>query len=82
MAAPTCSKCGGTRWVRYFSETLDGGFEDAFRLCSCCYAPEGQGERARERSERVEIALECRLPLASQTVTLRIGVELDAAIFR
>ena len=82
MAAPTCSKCGGTRWVRYFSETLDGGFEEAFRLCSCNYAPEGQGERARERSERAEIALECRLPLASQTVTLRIGVELDAAIFR
>ena len=61
---------------------LDGGFEEAFRLCSCNYAPEGQGERARERLERVEIALESRLPLASQTVTLRIGVELDAAIFR
>jgi hypothetical protein len=35
MAAPTCIWCGGTRWVRYFSETTDGEFEEAFRLCPC-----------------------------------------------
>ena len=35
MAAPTCLRCGGRRWVRYFSETTDGDFEEAFRLCPC-----------------------------------------------
>ena len=40
MAAPTCSQCGGKRWVSYFSETTDGDFEEAFRLCSCNYRPE------------------------------------------
>jgi hypothetical protein len=35
MAAPTCLQCGGRRWVRYFSETTDGDFEEAFRLCPC-----------------------------------------------
>ena len=35
MAAPSCSECGGTRWVRYFSETMDGNFEEAFKLCPC-----------------------------------------------
>ena len=81
MIAPSCSKCGGTRWVSYFSETLDGNFEEAFGLCSCNYEPEGHGERARERTMCVEIALEGRPPLASQTVTLKIGVEPDAAVF-
>jgi predicted metal-binding protein len=40
MAAPSCSECGGTRWVRYFSETTDGNFEEAYRLCSCNYEPQ------------------------------------------
>ena len=35
MATPTCLSCGGRRWVRYFSETTDGDFEEAFRLCPC-----------------------------------------------
>jgi len=61
---------------------LDGGFDEAFRLCGCNYAPEGEGERAREWSEHVEIALESWLPLASKTVKLRMSVELDAATFR
>jgi predicted metal-binding protein len=50
MAAPTCSRCGGRRWVRYFSETTDGNFEEAFRLCSCNHKPEAQGEHAREHA--------------------------------
>lgn len=79
MAAPTCSKCGDTRWVRYLSETLDGDFEEAFRLCTCNYEPEGPGERAHERSMYGEIALESRLFLTPRIVTLKIGVELDAA---
>ena len=35
MAAPTCLRCGGKRWVRYFSETTDGDLEEALRLCPC-----------------------------------------------
>jgi hypothetical protein len=35
MAAPSCPECGGTRWVRYFSEKMDGNFEEAFKLCPC-----------------------------------------------
>ena len=33
-------RCGGMRWVRYFSETTDGDFEEAFRLCPCNQRPE------------------------------------------
>lgn len=49
MAAPTCSECGGRRWVRYFSETMAGDFEEAFRLCPCNHESEALGERARAR---------------------------------
>ena len=51
---PSCSKCGGSRWVRYFSETTDGTFEEAFRLCPCNYEPETRSERGCEESERAE----------------------------
>lgn len=39
MAALSCSEFGGTRWIRYFSETTDGKLEEAFRLCLCNYEP-------------------------------------------
>jgi hypothetical protein len=42
MAAHTCSRCGGRQWVRYFSETTDGGFEEAFMLCPCNYRSEAE----------------------------------------
>jgi hypothetical protein len=48
MAAPTCSRCGGRRWVRYLSETTDGNFEEAFKLCPCNHKSKVWGERARE----------------------------------
>ena len=51
---PSCSKCGGTRWVRYFSETTDGTLEEAFRLCPCNYEPETRSVCGREELERVE----------------------------
>ena len=35
MATPSCPECGGTRWVRYFSETMEGCLEEAFKLCPC-----------------------------------------------
>lgn len=57
VTTSSCTKCGGTRWVRYFSETMDEDLEEAFRLCACNYGPGGQGEPAREKPEIVEIAL-------------------------
>ena len=54
MAAPTCSRCGGRRWVRYFSETRDGAFEEAFRICPCNHQPEARGEDCREEPERAK----------------------------
>ena len=54
MATPTCSRCGGKRWVRYFSETTDGEFEEAFRLCPCNHEFEARGEDLREEPERAK----------------------------
>jgi hypothetical protein len=51
---PSCSKCSGTRWVRYFSETTDGNLEEAFKLCPCNHEPKTRSERGCENSERVE----------------------------
>jgi hypothetical protein len=54
MAAPSCSVCNGRRWVRYFSETMEGNLEEAVELCPCNYEPETSGERGCEELERVE----------------------------
>ncbi len=51
MAAPTCLRGGGRRWVRYFSETTDGNFEEAFRLCACNHEAKARGEERREELE-------------------------------
>ena len=34
-----CRGCDDTGWMSYHSETVDGEFEEAYRLCSNCYAP-------------------------------------------
>jgi hypothetical protein len=34
-----CQECDGTGWVPYLSETLEGGFEEAYRLCPEGHAP-------------------------------------------
>jgi hypothetical protein len=34
-----CQECDGTGWVLYRSETKDGEFEDAYRLCPKGHAP-------------------------------------------
>jgi len=34
-----CRECDGTGWVPYRSETVDGGFEVAYRLCPQGHAP-------------------------------------------
>ena len=55
MAAhPPCPECGGSRWVRYFSETTDENLEEAFRPCPCNYEPDMHSERGFEELERVE----------------------------
>lgn len=82
MAAPPCSGCGDTRWVRYFAETIDGDFEEAFRLCSCNYVLEGYDEQPREGLEHVGIALTGRLHLTARGVTLVISVVPTAATSR
>jgi len=59
MAAPTCPECGGRRWVRYFSETMDGNFEEAFRLCSCNHKSKAKGDSAREGAQNHTIRIVC-----------------------
>jgi hypothetical protein len=34
-----CCECDGTGWVLYRSETRDGGFEEAYRLCPKGHVP-------------------------------------------
>jgi hypothetical protein len=34
-----CRECDGTGWVLYRSETKDGEFEEAYRLCPRGHAP-------------------------------------------
>ena len=34
-----CPECDGTGWVLYRSETKDGEFEEAYRLCPKGHAP-------------------------------------------
>jgi hypothetical protein len=34
-----CRECGGTGWVLYHTETKDGEFEEAYRLCPKGHAP-------------------------------------------
>ena len=51
MAAPTCSRYGGRGWVRYFSETTDGDFEEAFKLCPCNHKSKARGDSAREGAQ-------------------------------
>ena len=58
MSSPSCSECGGTRWVRYFSETTNGDLEEAFRLCPCNHDPETRGERSREEPEQGKVVIQ------------------------
>jgi hypothetical protein len=34
-----CKECDGTGWVIYRTETIDGGLEEAYRLCPQGHAP-------------------------------------------
>jgi len=75
MGAPNCSQCGGRYWVRYFSETTDGDFEEAFGLCPCNHQPEAQGDDRREEPECAKnIARE--KPASSHIRIIELRVEL------
>ena len=63
MAAPTCSRCGGKRWVRYFSETMDGSFEEGFKLYPCNYKSQARGERACEGAQNRTMHIVCSFEL-------------------
>ena len=63
MAAPTCLRCRGGRWVRYFSETTDGDVEEAFKLCPCNQKSEACGERAREGVQNRTVRIVCSIEL-------------------
>jgi hypothetical protein len=40
MPAPSlCRECDGAGWIPYYSETVDGELEEAYRLCPNCYTP-------------------------------------------
>jgi len=45
--------------VRYFSETMDGNFEKAFKLCPCNHKHKAWGERAREGTQNRTIRIVC-----------------------
>ena len=63
MAASTCSRCGGRRWIRYFSETTDGSFEEAFKLCPCNHKSKACSERAREGAQNRTMRIVCSFEL-------------------
>ena len=71
MSAPTCLRCRGSRWVRYFSETTDGNFEEAFRLCPCSHKPEAWGEERREELKSVR-----EKPARRRIVVMELRVKL------
>src|SRR5918997_1943347 len=43
MTNPSCASCGGTRWVRYLSQLVDGTLR---RLSGCAPATTSQKDRA------------------------------------
>ena len=63
MAAPTCSRCGGRRWVRYFSETTNGDFEEALRLCLCNQKSKARGECVGEGAQNCTMRIVCSFEL-------------------
>jgi len=75
MATVVCPKCGGKRWVRYFSETTDGNFEEAFRLCPCNRSPEARGEDRREEP-RCTKKIAREKPASSRIGVIELRVEL------
>jgi hypothetical protein len=72
MATPSCSKCGGKRWVRYFSETTEGDFEEAFGLCPCNRQPHARGEDRRQEPEGARNTTREKLVSRIRAIELRV----------
>ena len=75
MATAICPKCGGKRWVRYFSETTDGNFEEAFRLCPCNRQP-GAWERDRREGPGCASSIAKEKVASSSIGVIELRVEL------
>ena len=77
MAALPCRACGGERWVRYLSETIEGEYEEAFRLCECNYElQERRHSEPRQRLDRAEITLMAgRLRLVAHGVMFEVSLD-------
>jgi hypothetical protein len=74
MSTPSCPKCGGTRWVRYFSETMDGDLEEAFGLCPCNRRTEVRGEDRREEPEGARNTAREKLVSGIRVIELRVDL--------
>ena len=72
MSAPMCLRCGGRRWVRYFSETTDGDFEEAFGLCPCNRQPRARGEDRRQEPEGARNITREKLVSRIRAIELRV----------
>src|SRR5215207_290260 len=69
-----CSECGGSGWTRYYSETITGDIEEAFRLCERCKRerrPSCEGGSASNRQP---------LPRAADQVDIRSSLVLLAVL--
>ncbi len=67
-----CSECGGKRWVRYFSETMEGDFEEAFGLCSCNHRPEARGENRCQEPQGARNIMREKMVGCIRAIELRI----------
>ena len=76
MAASSCAQCGGRRWVRYFSETTDGNFEEAFRLCPCNHQRGARGEDRCEELEGCAKNIAREKPASSRSSAIELRIEL------
>ena len=72
-AHSSCSECGGKPWVRYFSETADGDFEEAFGLCPCNNRrPQARGEDRRQEPQGARNIAREKLVGCIRAIELRI----------
>ena len=78
-----CSECGGSGWTRYYSETITGDIDEAFRLCERCKCKrrlpcEAGSASNRELLHRTADQEDVRLSLVLLAVLKASAVELRA----
>ena len=77
-----CFECGGSGWTRYYSETITGDIEEAFRLCERCKCKRRPPSQAGSVSNRQPLPRaadqeDSRLPLVLFAVLKASEVELQ-----